>query len=114
MTARDGRVSNANVGGGFRSEEHTSELQSHSFISYAVFCLKKKIMGAGGIGPPQGTLVRCGAAACDGAVARQPRNGTRIGRASEAPSEDDLDPFFFLIIGQPRSFTLFPHPALFR
>src|ERR1051326_4325259 len=30
-------------GGGpeFRSEEHTSELQSHSFISYAVFCLKK-------------------------------------------------------------------------
>ena len=29
-----------NLGG--RSEEHTSELQSHSFISYAVFCLKKK------------------------------------------------------------------------
>ena len=26
-----------------RSEEHTSELQSHSFSSYAVFCLKKKI-----------------------------------------------------------------------
>src|ERR1051326_9265228 len=26
---------------GTRSEEHTSELQSHSFISYAVFCLKK-------------------------------------------------------------------------
>src|ERR1051326_9591427 len=25
-----------------RSEEHTSELQSHSFISYAVFCLKTK------------------------------------------------------------------------
>ena len=25
-----------------RSEEHTSELQSHSFISYAVFGLKKK------------------------------------------------------------------------
>ena len=25
-----------------RSEEHTSELQSHSFISYAVFCSKKK------------------------------------------------------------------------
>ena len=28
--------------GDYRSEEHTSELQSHSFISYAVFCLKKK------------------------------------------------------------------------
>src|SRR5213080_5499176 len=25
-----------------RSEEHTSELQSHSGISYDVFCLKKK------------------------------------------------------------------------
>src|ERR1051326_8360133 len=30
------------LGWGHRSEEHTSELQSHSFISYAVFCLKKK------------------------------------------------------------------------
>src|ERR1043165_444139 len=26
---------------GFRSEEHTSELQSRGLISYAVFCLKK-------------------------------------------------------------------------
>ena len=34
---------NVELGIGFsRSEEHTSELQSHSFISYAVFCLKKK------------------------------------------------------------------------
>ena len=29
-------------GGVVRSEEHTSELQSPSTISYAVFCLKKK------------------------------------------------------------------------
>src|SRR3546814_10338740 len=29
-------------GGQFRSEEHTSELQSLMRISYAVFCLKKK------------------------------------------------------------------------
>src|SRR3546814_5692729 len=28
---------------GYRSEEHTSELQSLMRISYAVFCLKKKI-----------------------------------------------------------------------
>ena len=28
--------------GNFRSEEHTSELQSRPHISYAVFCLKKK------------------------------------------------------------------------
>src|SRR6056300_1334726 len=30
------------MGRRLRSEEHTSELQSHSEISYAVFCLKKK------------------------------------------------------------------------
>src|SRR3546814_3736477 len=30
------------VGMGYRSEEHTSELQSLMRISYAVFCLKKK------------------------------------------------------------------------
>src|SRR3546814_1314655 len=41
----DGRVRSA-VGGSWRlsrSEEHTSELQSLMRISYAVFCLKKKI-----------------------------------------------------------------------
>src|ERR1043165_7931227 len=27
-----------------RSEEHTSELQSRGLISYAVFCLKKKLL----------------------------------------------------------------------
>src|SRR5210317_1835274 len=31
-----------------RSEEHTSELQSHSEISYAVFCLKKKKSASAG------------------------------------------------------------------
>src|SRR3546814_9459736 len=30
------------IGEGYRSEEHTSELQSLMRISYAVFCLKKK------------------------------------------------------------------------
>src|SRR3546814_2034318 len=30
------------LGAGYRSEEHTSELQSLMRISYAVFCLKKK------------------------------------------------------------------------
>src|SRR5438105_12139735 len=44
---REGRsrhaVEPARAHGGFsRSEEHTSEL-SHEWISYAVFCLKKKI-----------------------------------------------------------------------
>src|SRR3546814_1618920 len=34
----------AGAAGGVRSEEHTSELQSLMRISYAVFCLKKKII----------------------------------------------------------------------
>src|SRR3546814_5089594 len=36
------RPANGTSGGGGRSEEHTSELQSLMRISYAVFCLKKK------------------------------------------------------------------------
>src|SRR5213596_4077981 len=36
------RASGGCRGGRGRSEEHTSELQSHGLISYAVFCLKKK------------------------------------------------------------------------
>src|ERR1051326_9252654 len=34
---------NENIAPVARSEEHTSELQSHSFISYAVFCLEKQL-----------------------------------------------------------------------
>src|SRR3546814_4879760 len=34
---------NAFIAAQFRSDEHTSELQSLMRISYAVFCLKKKI-----------------------------------------------------------------------
>src|SRR3546814_8835791 len=35
-------VSGGGTAGRYRSEEHTSELQSLMRISYAVFCLKKK------------------------------------------------------------------------
>src|SRR3546814_14519050 len=38
-----GRYLGDGPGGGGRSEENTSELQSLMRISYAVFCLKKKI-----------------------------------------------------------------------
>src|SRR5881227_4417742 len=34
--------SQSRYGSSIRSEEHTSELQSRTVISYAVFCLKKK------------------------------------------------------------------------
>src|SRR3546814_15015055 len=39
-----GAVASAFGGFGARSEEHTSELQSLMRISYAVFCLKKKLL----------------------------------------------------------------------
>src|SRR3546814_7335202 len=39
----DGDVRGGGLGARRRSEEHTSELQSLMRISYAVFCLKKKI-----------------------------------------------------------------------
>src|SRR3546814_1379245 len=43
FTAADNRDCGHPEFAGARSEEHTSELQSLMRISYAVFCLKKKI-----------------------------------------------------------------------
>src|SRR5881394_258641 len=76
----------------WRSEEHTSELQSHHPISYAVFCLKKKIV----------TVT------------------TRIDQFQVRPFGTDalIQFFFFLMIRRPpRSTldgTLFPYTTLFR
>src|SRR3546814_10174344 len=42
IDARPSSGGGAGAGDQFRSEEHTSELQSLMRISYAVFCLKKK------------------------------------------------------------------------
>src|SRR3546814_9385207 len=39
---KDGSNERTRIAGRYRSEEHTSELQSLMRISYAVFCLKKK------------------------------------------------------------------------
>src|SRR3546814_2955480 len=47
LLARNIQISHADLAGhitAFRSEEHTSELQSLMRISYAVFCLKKKTL----------------------------------------------------------------------
>src|SRR6056300_894048 len=96
----------------WRSEEHTSELQSHSEISYAVFCLKKKKI-------PH-SKVR-------GACASQREGRNPDGISAKAPwSGLPLAPhrggfarvFFFLMIRRPpRStliLTLFPYTTLFR
>src|SRR5210317_1575702 len=92
-----------------RSEEHTSELQSHSEISYAVFCLTKK------------KRTNCkpefrafpGRAGSERCITRTA--GYRSFTYSALPS---FSLFFFLMIRRPpRSTpypTLFPYTTLFR
>src|SRR5881296_1818060 len=82
-----------------RSEEHTSELQSHSNISYAVFCLKKKKE-----------------------LSKRPRSTS--GERSRTTnividySASGVFFLFFLMIRRPprstRCCTLFPYTTLFR
>src|SRR6056300_841989 len=87
-----------------RSEEHTFELQSHSEISYAVFCLKKKKKHYGQIFSIIVGISRnkqfCGRVSCSAGVILQVQN------------------FFFLRIRwPPRStliLTIFPYTTLFR
>src|SRR6056300_512491 len=83
-----------------RSEEHTSELQSHSEISYAVFCLKKK--------KSKYTSRDC---PFDWGILYVPSVGCR-------PIFLSCFFFFFLMIRRPpRStliLTLFPYTTLFR
>src|SRR6056300_1627160 len=96
-----------------RSEEHTSELQSHSEISYAVFCLKKK--KAHHPAPDLAGQVH-GAPADTTAGVQHP---VVVGVAG-APGEHVVlvHVFFFLMIRRPpRStliLTLFPYTTLFR
>src|SRR5210317_1522582 len=65
-----------------RSEEHTSELQSHSEISYAAFCLKKKIPPFRTDGNAAGALCTLlPGAAHRQAVVRPPRGSAVMGSA---------------------------------
>src|SRR3954449_11999032 len=94
-----------------RSEEHTSE-PSHTLISYAVFCLKKK-QPRGRRGMRRRLLVR---ASRDPAAGR-PRGRRRIRRrlflaASRHPPFTSR--LFFLRKRAPRGSTLFPTPTLSR
>src|ERR1051326_40333 len=92
--------------GHVRSEEHTSELQSHSFISYAVFCLKKK--NHRNRGPQEGIfrLLR--------RQRRPPAGRRRDCPRSDRPEWRRQDHVFFLMIRRPPRSTLFPYTTLFR
>src|SRR5210317_862540 len=98
----------------WRSEEHTSELQSHSEISYAVFCLKKKNKPT--TTPETVTFdeeealqrLSVGAQPAE-AVVRILRNTGVLAQAEKL--------FFLVIRWPPRSTpypTLFPYTTLFR
>src|SRR5210317_2153496 len=86
-----------------RSEEHTSELQSHSEISYAVFCLKKKMRSS---------------RLTEASVSTISSPGPRMSGEPPGVILTNLLPFFFLMIRRPpRSTpypTLFPYTTLFR
>src|SRR5213594_4191743 len=89
-----------------RSEEHTSELQSRTLISYAVFCLKKKNTECS----LYGRQVMRQSGIRNGAVGRK-RGEVRVRRHRR------VDVFFLIIRRPPRStqaFTLFPYTTLFR
>src|SRR5210317_729390 len=78
-----------------RSEEHTSELQSHSEISYAVFCLKNK--------NHRQRMRHASEPAAHAHHQRKPRRRVCV--------------FFLMIRRPPRSTpypTLFPYTTLFR
>src|SRR5881296_1918552 len=90
-----------------RSEEHTSELQSHSNISYAVFCLKKKTH--------LGDQTQCGPS--ENLLERE-RGHCLYDRRAVRCENEEIQVFFFLLIRHPprstRCCTLFPYTTLFR
>src|SRR6476646_5288357 len=96
-----------------RSEEHTSD-SSHTVISYAVFCLKKKNAHtslrncAHRIREKQAPRNSSSSNCCESTrcPARSLRNTCRyLSRTSS---------FFFLMIRRPPRSTLFPYTTLFR
>src|SRR6187549_2730515 len=97
-----------------RSEEHTSELQSHHPISYAVFCLKKK--------REQKTKISAWAPMREDDRKPEPRPqrdvGFCVGGEGRHVLGDVIIRVFFLMIRRPpRSTldgTLFPYTTLFR
>src|SRR5213596_3491103 len=96
-----------------RSEEHTSELQSHGLISYAVFCLKKK---------KEIVQLKDATLIYDCEHAAKPhlqRDALQLHALALGPAERLFLPvFFFLMIRRPprstQDRTLFPYTTLFR
>src|SRR5881394_3765168 len=95
-----------------RSEEHTSELQSHHPISYAVFCLKKKKQ----VVEPFRKRRR-NELPLDTQIRNLPRFHRYIAEQAAISQRRPFVFFFLMIRRPPRSTldgTLFPYTTLFR
>src|SRR5215216_308647 len=77
---------------------------SHQIISYAVFCLKKTTVTHGDLQPGRH----------DHGGQPRPRHALRISRPVPAGPGRWRRHLFFLKIGRPPRFTLFPYTTLFR
>src|ERR1041385_2818657 len=96
-----------------RSEEHTSEL-SHGYISYAVFCLKKKTRKPTAI-PKRGSTPQSATGRGRQAATTHAPTYTRSVHLLTAPRLlVVLFFFFFLKVGPPPKSSPFPSPAPFR
>src|SRR6476646_9249918 len=98
---------------GGRSEEHTSELQSHSDLVCRLLLEKKKVLGQ--IGPvdgKRGIAAEHDQGAADAAPPQYLRS--RTARRSVADDDDPSRCVFFLMIRRPPRSTLFPYTTLFR
>src|ERR1051326_3758785 len=104
-----GDVKNSDKG---RSEEHTSELQSHSFISYAVFCLKKQRQRQRGAGTRGTAPLR--EAGGRGAVRLLHARGNEVAQGDVGSTIvcDRLDVFFFNDTATTEIYPLSLHDAL--
>src|SRR3954466_11208802 len=99
----------------FRSDRKSTRLNSsHTIISYAVFCLKKKHAA------PLTSRRRPGPARCAArarprrAEGGAPTGGGRGGRDGRGQAGVARPFFFFLMIRRPPRFTRFPPTALFQ
>src|SRR6266536_1043905 len=96
-----------------RDRKSTRLNSSHEWISYAVFCLKKKMLGEG-VGPFKLVDVGLRVAALDRAVEGLERIGRRVsGTVAGRPERKaEYNPFFFYDPATTEIYTLSLHDAL--
>src|SRR6266571_346120 len=97
-----------------RSEEHTSELQSHVNLVCRLLLEKKKNLhrGSGGGSRLYGARRTDGAALC--ALSLWTSGGSALSYWRPGQAYGSCTGFFFLMIRRPPRSTLFPYTTLFR